>query len=121
MTETAMSSLRQQLARALDRKTSLRLLGIATVAAAVQQIPDAEAKKGSGGNALCYRQRDPCLLFIQTRCQQRRLAANLKIAAPVDTVEECVAALTKCCDKLSRCEFGDALECMVPKPGGPQK
>ena len=31
---------------------------------------EAAAKKGSGGNALCYRQRDPCLLFIQTRCQR---------------------------------------------------
>lgn len=121
MTQHTMHAVRRHLTQALDRKASLRLLGVAAVAAATQQIPEAAAKKGKnkGSNQLCFRQRDPCLLFIQTICQQRRLA-EAKIAI-VDTTEECVAALKKCCDQISRCELGDGLECIVTKNPNTQK
>jgi hypothetical protein len=89
--------------RAVQRRNTLRALGIGVTALATGAITTEAKKKKSGRNKKnrCQRQVAPCEAAFTDLCTTRGFQ------------EECLAAARECCASLKTCDAGEAMDCFV--------
>jgi hypothetical protein len=97
----------------MDRKTSLKILATAAIAAITVRPSTATAGKvGKKAKKRCQAQRDQCLAFLQNSfCRRRRLAVAAEGLPEEEIDPECVAFYTPCCDSFGSCDAASGFPC----------
>jgi hypothetical protein len=89
--------------RAVQRRSTLRALGLGVTAMAVESVAT-EAKKKRGRKRAknrCPRQVAPCEAAFTDYCRSWGYQ------------EECLATVRECCASLNTCDAGKAMDCFV--------
>ena len=115
MSEPMLDVVARRAVNAIDRKTSLKILGAATAVLAAPTLRVGLAKPGKKKknkcNSKCLSQRDQCLLFLrEVRCRVLRFAAAGAEGLEFD--QDCVDFYTSCCDSFASCDAAAGFPCL---------